>query len=381
MLPGAPVAGLLSRINAAVQTISPDRAIRPPRRVAWLPVAFAAFWTFVGLAFAGQLYLTQAKNGSPVTWGFAVTRSLADWYVFAVLSLPAIAFARRFPLGSAPLRLLAMVHLVASLVFSLVWMLLRAAIAVRLDGKPFADTLRHALVATLFFNLLVYWVVVAVTHAAGFYRSLRERERRTLELEKHVTEARLLALQMQLNPHFLFNALHGVGALMYRDVDAADRMLVKLGDLLRHALARADAQRVPLRDELAFLGRYLELEQMRFDGRLSVCHEIADAARDALVPNLILQPLVENALKHGIEPQVKPGVITLRANILENRRVRLEVEDNGRGLPPGKSAEGGIGTANSRARLAQLYGGRSQIEFLPGADGGLRVVVEFPFEK
>lgn len=346
-----------------------------------MPLAFLALWTLVGLAFAGQLYLTQTKLGSPVPWTFAVTRSLADWYVFAVLSLPAITFARRFPLGSAPLRLLALVHLVASLVFSLVWMLLRAGVAVWLEGQPFAETLRHALVATLFFNLLVYWVVVAVAHAVGFYRSLRERERRTLELEKHVTEARLLALQMQLNPHFLFNALHGVSALMYRDVDAADRMLVKLSELLRHALARTDAQRVPLRDELAFLGRYLELEQIRFDGRLSVRHEIADAARDALVPNLILQPLVENALKHGIEPQVKPGVITLRATVLEGRRVRLEVEDNGRGLAPGKTAEGGIGTANSRSRLAQLYGGRAQIEFLPGTDGGLRVVVEIPFDQ
>jgi two-component system, LytTR family, sensor kinase len=381
VLPGAPVAGLLSRINATVQPRPAEASGPPAPPIAWIPVAFTVFWTFVGLAFAGQLYLTQAKLGSPVTWRFAVTRSLADWYAFAVLSLPAIAFARRFPLGSAPLRLLAIVHLVASLVFSLVWMLLRAGIAVRLEHKPFAETLRHALVATLFFNLLVYWVVVAVTHAVGFYRSLRERERRTLELEKHVTEARLLALQMQLNPHFLFNALHGVSALMYRDVDAADRMLVKLGDLLRHALARSDAQRVPLRDELAFLDRYLELEQIRFDGRLSVCSEISDAARDALVPNLILQPLVENALKHGIEPQVKPGVITLRATILDGRLLRLEVEDNGRGLAPGKSAEGGIGTANSRARLAQLYGRRGQINFLPGEDGGLRVMMEIPFER
>ena len=352
-----------------------------PRFTAWRPLAFAGLWTLVGLAFAGQLYLTQSKIGSPVTWGFAVTRSLADWYVFALLSLPAVVFARRFPLGSAPLRLLAVVHLVASLLFSLVWMLLRAGVAVAMEGMPFAETLRHALVATIVFNLLVYWVVVAVAHAIGFYQSLRERERRTLELEKHVTEARLLALQMQLNPHFLFNALHGVSALMYRDVDAADRMLVKLSELLRHALDRTDAQRVPLRDELAFLDRYLELEQIRFGGRLSVKHEIEDAVRDAAVPNLILQPLVENALKHGIEPQTRPGLITLRAAILPGRRVRLEVEDNGRGLGPGKSAEGGIGTANSRSRLVQLYGDAARIEFLPGADGGLRVRVEFPLER
>ena len=342
--------------------------------------AFITFWTVVGLAFAGQMYLVQSKRGTPVPWSFAVTRSLADWYVFALLSLPAIAFSRRFPLGCAPLPLLTAVHGVASLLFSLLWMLLRATVEVVLEGSPFHEILRQALLATLFFNLLVYWVVIAVAHAASFYESLRERERRTLELERRVTEARLLALQMQLNPHFLFNALHGVSALMYRDVDAADRMLVKLSSLLRHALDRTDAQQVPLRDELAFLDRYLELEQIRFGGRLSVYHEIDDAATRALVPNLVLQPLVENALKHGIEPQVRPGHITLRARVLDASRVRLEVEDNGRGLAPGKSAEGGIGTANTRNRLRQLYGRSASVEFLPGRDGGLRVALEFPLE-
>ena len=365
---------------------SPSNSETPPQgRLArpafgWKLLGFAAFWTLVGLAFAGQMYLVQSKRGSPVPWGFAVTRSLADWYVFAVLSLPAITFSRRFPLGCAPIPLLAAVHGVASLLFSLLWMLLRAAVEVALEGSSFQESLRQALLATLFFNLLVYWVVIAVAHAASFYESLRERERRTLELERRVTEARLLALQMQLNPHFLFNALHGVSALMYRDVDAADRMLVKLSSLLRHALDRTDAQQVPLRDELAFLDRYLELEQIRFGGRLSVHHEIDDDAAGALVPNLVLQPLVENALKHGIEPQTRPGHITLRARVLEGSRVRLEVEDNGKGLSPGKSAEGGIGTANTRNRLQQLYGRRASVDFLPGSDGGLKVVLEFPLE-
>ena len=344
-------------------------------------IAFLGFWTLVGLAFAGQMYLVQSKIGVPVGWSFAVTRSLADWYVFAALSLPAIAFSRRFPLGCAPLPLLASVHGVASLVFSLVWMLGRAAVAVPLEGSPFRETLRHALLATLFFNLLVYWVVIAVAHAASFYESLRERERRTLELERRVTEARLLALQMQLNPHFLFNALHGVSALMYRDVDAADRMLVKLSTLLRHALDRTDAQQVRLRDEISFLDKYLELEQIRFGSRLSVKHELEDATADALVPNLVLQPLVENALKHGIEPNTKSGVITLRSRLIEGGRIRLEVEDNGRGLAPGASAEGGIGTANTRNRLSELYGRRATVEFLPGREGGLKVVLEFPHSR
>jgi two-component system LytT family sensor kinase len=345
----------------------------------WLPL-FGGFWTLVGLAFAGQLYLTQAKVGTPVTWQFALTRSLADWYTFALLSLPAILLARRFPLGSAPLSLLAVLHLLAGVVFSLVWMLLRAAVAVWLEGKPFAETLRYALVATLVFNVLVYWVIVVATHAAGFYRQARERERRELELERRLAEARLRTLQMQLNPHFLFNALHGVGALMYRDVDAADRMLVRLSELLRHALDRSEAQRVPLREELAFLDRYLAIEQIRFADHLEVYREVEEAALDALVPNLLLQPLVENAIKHGIEPQVRPGRITLRARRLNGTRLGLEVEDNGCGLNPQKPTESGIGLANCRSRLEQLYNGAARLELQPGADGGLRVVIDLPLD-
>lgn len=346
----------------------------------WHPVAFLGFWTLVGLAFAGQLYLTQTKLGTPVTLGFAATRSLADWYVFALLSLPALHLARRFPLGDAPTRWLIALHLAASVVFSLVWMLLRAGVAVPLEQRPFAETLRFALVATLVFNVLVYWVIIVVAHAFGFYQRLRERERRGLELEKRLTESRLQALQMQLNPHFLFNALHGVSALMYRDVDAADRMLVRLSELLRHALDRSEAQRVTLSDELAFLDRYLELEQIRFSGRLTVVREIDDSVRDALVPNLILQPLVENAIKHGLASQVKPGVITLRAGALDGQRLCLQVEDNGRGLNPTKSPDSGIGLTNCRARLQQLYGDQARLEIGPGDDGGVCVTLELPLD-
>jgi len=364
----------LSGQNVAIETRTP---IGPGPRATRL-LLFLGFWSLVGLAFAGQLYLTQAKRGTPVDWPLALRRSLADWYTFAVLSLPAISLARRFPLGSAPVHLLIALHLMASVVFSLVWMLLRAALAVWLDGTPFAETLRYALVATLVFNILVYWVIVVAAHAAGFYRESQARERRELELERHLTEARLQALQMQLNPHFLFNALHGVSTLMYRDVDAADQMLIRLSDLLRHSLDRSGEHCVPLRDELAFLDRYLDIEQIRFADRLTVRHEVDPATLGIPVPNLILQPLVENALKHGIEPQVRAGVITLRAQRPEPHTLRLEVEDNGIGLAPGGNTDSGIGLTNCRTRLAQLYGSDASIRMKPGSDGGLCVIIEVP---
>jgi len=354
-----------------------------PVRAWWKPLAFLGVWTLVGLAFAGQHYLKQARLGVPVNWSVAIGGALADWYVFALLSLPVAWLARRFPLGGQQWRLRVALHLVASAVFSLLWMLLRALLEGVLPGHgpalPFREILRYVLVATFFFNVLVYWVVVVGAHALDYSRSLRERELRVLDLEKRLTSARLHALQMQLNPHFLFNSLNGIGSLMYRDVDAADTMLVKLSELLRHALDRSDEHRVPLRDELAFLDRYLALEQMRFAERLTVRREIAPETLEALVPNLILQPLVENAIKHGIEPQTRPGVITLRATVT-NGQLRLEVEDNGRGLPADGRIEGGIGTANTRARLTQLYGRGGRIGFAPGAEGGVRVTLELPLD-
>ncbi|KAB2668291.1 MAG: histidine kinase [Verrucomicrobia bacterium] len=349
----------------------------------WQVPAYALLWTLVGMSFAGQHYLTSAKVGVPVGWGVAVASALADWYVFGVLALPAAWLASRFSLTGPHWKLRVAVNVVAGMVFSLLWILGRSALSqifVPLRGaeKPFGEVLRYVLVATFFFNMLVYWMVVTGTHALAYYASFRDRERRVLELEGRLTSARLHALQMQLNPHFLFNALHGISTLMYRDVDRADSMLVRLAELLRHALDRSQQQTVTLREELAFLDRYLALEQMRFSDRLTVRREIDPALLGAAVPNLILQPLVENAIKHGLEPESRPGCITLRASRPVPGRLRLEVEDNGRGMPAGKPGRVGVGTANCRARLVQLYGTSARFELEPGSEGGVRAVIELP---
>jgi LytS/YehU family sensor histidine kinase len=184
---------------------------------------------------------------------------------------------------------------------------------------------------------------------------------------------------MQLNPHFLFNSLHSVSALMHRDVELADRMLTQLGDLLRAALANSNTQEVPLRQELDFLLRYLEIEQTRFGDRLAVTMEIAPETLDAWVPNLILQPLVENAIRHGIEPHAKPGRIELRAH-RQDGVLALEVCDTGPGLR-GAPATEGIGLSNTRARLRELYGAAHHFQLQDGSDGGLRVRLSIPFRR
>jgi LytS/YehU family sensor histidine kinase len=346
-------------------------------------VVYILIWTLVGLAFAGQHYLKAAKLGDSVPWGVAVEGALADWYVFGILSLPAFWLARRFNLGGAHWRLRLALHVVGGAVFSLLWILVRTFVAeavapLRGSEKQFNDVIRYVLVATFFFNVLVYWVVVTVAHAVAYSENLRERERRLLELENRLTSARLTALQMQLNPHFLFNALNGISTLMYRDVDAADTMIVKLAGLLRHALDQSGRQQVPLREEMAFLDRYLALEQMRFGDRLSVDREIDPSVHDAMVPNLLLQPIVENAIKHGIEPRSEPGRIVIRARPSGEGRLRIEIQDNGRGLSGDRGVGSGVGTSNCKARLAQLYGKNGVFTLAPAQGGGVLAVVEMP---
>jgi sensor histidine kinase YesM len=182
---------------------------------------------------------------------------------------------------------------------------------------------------------------------------------------------------MQLNPHFLFNTLNAIASLMHKDVKLADRMITRLADLLRYALESTDAHEVPLRQELSFLERYLEIEKTRFGSRLTVRMEIPEQALDALVPNLILQPLVENAIKHGIERRSKPGLIELRA-VCEDQCLRLTLTDNGPGLPAQPSARKGIGVANTRARLAELYGAAHTFELRDAEGGGVVVEVTLP---
>jgi len=346
-------------------------------------VLFVLLWTVLGLAFAGQFYLSNSKAGDPVSWGFAVKRALADWYVFAILSLPALWVAERFPLAGTRWKSTIAIHVAASLIFSVGWMVLRAGIAywqTRGDLYPveFSAAFSRALVATLFFNQLIYWGVVVVRHAIDYYWKLHERQLHTAELETRLTEAKLQALQMQLNPHFLFNTLNAIASLMHKDVEAADRMIVQLSELLRYALESTESQEVPLRQELDFLDRYLRIQQARFGERLSVQRQIAPESLDVLVPNLILQPLVENAIQHGVEPYARPGLITLRA-LRANGELELQVQDNGAGLQNTTSSRQGVGLANTRARLQQLYGERQRLQMGNAAEGGMLVRITIPW--
>jgi signal transduction histidine kinase len=225
--------------------------------------------------------------------------------------------------------------------------------------------------------VLMYWFVVFAHLGWHYYRRFRERELQAAELQQKLVEARLEALRMQLNPHFLFNTLHAVSALIHEDPNAADRVL---SELLRLSLDQSKPQEVPLSEELAFLDRYLEIEQTRFADRLQVEKEVEPETERALVPYLILQPLVENAIRHGIEPREDTGRLAIRAH-RSNGTLQLRVSDNGAGLPEEKGTplREGIGLSNTRSRLQHLYGDGYRLELVSAPGGGLEARIDIPY--
>jgi len=344
---------------------------------------WVALWTLVGLAIASEIYLSSNFLGRSITWGEAISDSLEDWYVYGVLSLPVVWFARRYPPERGSRWMTASLHLGAALVFSMVYIVVRTLVGEvdsLIGGEPasFGEIFHPLLVRTLPFNFLVYGVIISVSHALDYYGKYNERTVQALELEKHLTEARLQALLHQLKPHFLFNTLNGIASLMHTDVDAADRMLVRLSELLRITMSQTGAPQTTLREEIAFLERYLDIEKIRFHNRLDVTIAVDEDVIDAQVPSLILQPMVENAMRHGVEPNARTGRIELRGVRQEGNLV-LTVSDNGTGIPEEGLGREGIGVANTRARLAELYGAQQKFELVNRPEGGLCVRITIPF--
>jgi sensor histidine kinase YesM len=335
----------------------------------------------VGLAFAGQFYLSSNLLGRSITWLEAITYSLGDWYVWGLLSVPIARFARRYPPETGVVWRTAMIHLAAAFGFSLVYVGLRALVGqahswVLDEPVTFSEVVRP-LLRTFPFDLLMYGVIVSVNHAIDYYRKYHERTVHALELEKHLAEARLQALLRQLKPHFLFNTLNGIASLRHSDVHAADRMLVRLAELLRLTMSNPGQPLTRLKDEIAFIEKYLEIERIRFRDRLSVSIDVDPDTLDAQVPSLILQPLVENAIRHGIEPHARPGRIELTVR-REPGTVVLTVRDNGAGEPPGGFTREGIGLGNTRARLRELYGEQHSFQLANHPEGGLVVRLSLP---
>ena len=348
----------------------------------WARLAFIMLvWVLVGLFFSSQIYFYYL--GTPKQ--MSLPRSLA-WQMTAVvifaLSTPLVLlFARRYRIERQTWRRAIPVHLLVGTLICAVW----AAFHILLDwyfNGNLAEFKWGNLHRIIFLNidreLLIYWIIVVISHAADYYQRYREGELRA-------SHAQLQALKMQLHPHFLFNALHSISALVHSDPDAADKMIARLGDFLRLTLDSAAAQEVPLRQELEFLNCYLDIERTRFRDRLTTQIEADPQVLDCVVPNLILQPIVENAIRHGVSQRAAHGHVEVRAARVGDS-LRLEVRDNGRGLPEGVEAGrakqgGGVGLANTRARLQQLYGGSYRFDIANSPAGGAIVTLEIPLHN
>jgi LytS/YehU family sensor histidine kinase len=244
---------------------------------------------------------------------------------------------------------------------------------------PFGRLVQETFRDSLAMSMAIYGVVVTVYHAIEYYRAYRDREVAAAQLETQLAHAQLDVLRMQLHPHFLFNTLHGISSLMAKDVHGARRMITRLSDLLRLSLENDGVQEVTLGEELEFLNHYIELQRMRFQDRLTVTIEIDADARLVMVPKLLLQPLVENAIRHGISRHARPGFIEITGRV-EAGSLRLTIADNGPGIVrrDGEPLREGVGIGNTRARLRQLYGDAQSLTLVNGEREGLTVGIALP---
>ncbi|MFM2288202.1 MAG: hypothetical protein RL684_1345 [Pseudomonadota bacterium] len=335
--------------------------------------AILGAWTLVAMLLAGQAWFAGQVRGEPLAWARASAIWLVWAAVWAALTPIALRLEARFPLQRPHILAALAVHGVASATCALVNLALFALAAPVIGAtqveSTWLGTFSRLLGTTFLLNLPVYWLIVAATHVERLVR-------RRLRLEAQLADARLQTLRTQLQPHFLFNALNTISVLMHEDVDAADRILLQLSALLRRSLDSTEAHEVTLGEEIGFLESYLEIEQARFGGRLSFRFLIPDGVLEARVPNLLLQPLIENALRHGLATRAGPGKVEIKAD-RHGDSLLLCVVDDGRGLPPAATER--VGLANTRERLRLLYADRQRFDVRNSDDGGVIAEIELPW--
>ena len=357
--------------------------VRPRYGVPWSLVLFVA--TLLGLVssmLAWQLTLSFERTGT--YFRSLVVLNCAYWYSWALFTPPIVWLSQRFRFERQGLLRAVAVHLPAVVFFALAHIAVMQGAQwwlVTSQGGQFWwwSAAQRAALMNFDWEMMTYWAIVGLSHALLYYRESRDRALRTAQLETRLVAAQLMTLQQQLHPHFLFNTLHAVSTLMHRDVAAADRTLMRLSDLLRLTLERLGEQEVTLAAELEFLRKYLDIERTRFADRLVVHFEIAPDAEDALVPTLLLQPLVENAIKHGVARKSGPGRIDILAR-REHDKLRIEIRDDGVGLSEDAliALHKGIGISTTRARLQHQFGADFRFEFHRLAQG-VAVVVVVPY--
>jgi signal transduction histidine kinase len=350
--------------------------------------AIWATWTLFGFFFTSQFALQNQLSSKPIPLWKILMWQMVSGYVWFALSPLILWLTKKFPFEAVKWKSSLAVHLVASLVIAFFQQAIDTFFLTRLGYPPnrqfpsFLAAYQYFIFINLHLSILIYWGVVGIKSAYSYYQKYRERELVTSKLEAQLATSRLQVLKMQLHPHFLFNTLNAISELIYKDRESAERMIGDLSDLLRMSFEKLEVQEISLKQELEFLKKYLEIEQMRFHDRLKVEMEISPDTLDASVPNMILQPLVENAIKHGIAPRSTGGKIQIGA-ARNNGSLELSVSDNGIGVPFNdlENLSEGVGLSNTRRRLRHLYGSRQKFELKSAEASGLEVNLTIPFKE
>jgi len=377
----------METFESPVYTFEPHSS--PIERNPWLKwAAIIGVWAFIGVVYTAPIYIEVRAEGMAHSAFKVFTWGILTWVAWAPFEPAIVWFARHFSLVGGAWKRSLPVHIPVFLISSA--MHSAVAVAIVLTVKPwdnmgtttFWPRFLSRMQSSFAGDLLVYGGIVGVCYAIDYYRKYQEREFVATQLENQLALAQLESLRMQLHPHFLFNTLNGiVGLVRDHKNDAAVSMLVGLSDLLRHTLEHSDRQEVELNEEIDFIKLYLGIQQMRFSDRLQINFDIDPATSKALVPNLLLQPLLENALRHGIGRSADAGAITVSSKS-ENGSLLITVADNGGGLPYDWQLKtgSGIGLANTAARLQQLYGENHRFDIHNGDSGGVEVEIVMPLK-
>ena len=356
-----------------------------------------AVWTFVALAYAITVYQLYHSTGGSMSFLGILALQSSQVLTYAPLTPFVFTFANRYQVQRSNWAKRSLVLLGGGLVFTVAQVALRGLtpyafwdprvrhwVSAVWDAQTHGFRIQWFMFRSIFLTNLVddvvttYLPIVLIAHVVSYYQRLRERELRSSQLQGQLEKARLQLLKSQLQPHFLFNTLNSISALMLTNVEAADRMITRLGDLLRMSLETAGTQMTTLSRELEFVNCYIEIEKVRFDERLKVCVDVAPETLDASVPHLLLQPLVDNAIKHGISRRATGGEIRISA-AQDDADLHLEVRDNGPGFKePSQSPSSGIGLRITRERLETIYGQDQSVELLSLPDGGVAARVCIP---
>jgi len=335
-------------------------------------------WLCSGLGWGILFFILawQMANAVSVPWYFTFQLFSRHWLLWTFVTPLIYQLVNWEPIERDNWKIAVLKHLCACLAFLLIFDLVGRSVPPPVpdspvDGESFAPP-ALGFIGELIFrpDLPIYLVILSVSHALYFYRREKEKELRSAELVASLAEARLSALRMQIQPHFLFNSLNALGTLIHKDTNAADKMLMGLADFLRLTLQSFDTQQVPLAQELDYARRYLDIERTRFGDRLAYTVEAPLDLHAALVPSLILQPLIENAVRHGIEPKREGGRIFLTA-ARDKKSLRLSVRDTGVGLKDGFVP--GVGLANTRERLRETYGANASLQLVGGEGTSIEI--------